>query len=108
MRIGLPSCFMYRKLLSAIKPFFKPLLAIALVVVLVLGSADAAFAARSGGRIGGGSFRAHPLVPILPQLAPINPGVVAIIPVGVDLDFPSCCRSLALAAVLEDCSGSSL
>jgi uncharacterized membrane protein len=49
---------MYRKLLSAIKPFFKPLLAIALVVVLVLGSADAAFAARSGGRIGGGSFRA--------------------------------------------------
>jgi len=58
MRIGLPRCFMYRKLLSAIKPFFKPLLAIALVIVLVLGSADAAFAARSGGRIGGGSFRA--------------------------------------------------
>lgn len=49
---------MYRKLLSAIKPLFKPLVAIALVLVLVFSYADGALAARTGGRIGGGSFRA--------------------------------------------------
>lgn len=48
---------MYRKLLSAIKPFFKSLLAIALVLTLALSHADGALAARTGGRIGGGSFR---------------------------------------------------
>ena len=36
----------------------KPMLALALVTVLVLGNAGDAMAARTGGRIGGGSFRA--------------------------------------------------
>ncbi len=44
---------------SAIKPFFKPLVAMALALVLVFGLQNHdAFAARSGGRMGGGSFRA--------------------------------------------------
>lgn len=47
---------MHKKLLSTIKPLLKPLFAIALVLVLALGQADNAMAARSGGRIGGGSF----------------------------------------------------
>ena len=48
---------MYKKLLSKIKPLFKPLLIASLVLTLALGHADGALAARSGGRIGGGSFR---------------------------------------------------
>ncbi|OCQ95643.1 hypothetical protein BCD67_10515 [Oscillatoriales cyanobacterium USR001] len=47
---------MHKKLLSTIKPLLKPLFAIALVLLLSLGQADNAMAARSGGRIGGGSF----------------------------------------------------
>ena len=49
---------MYKQLLSKIKPLLKSLFAIGLVLTLVLGNADGALAARSGGRIGGGSFRA--------------------------------------------------
>jgi len=49
---------MYKKLLSILKPVSKSLLLIGLVVTLVFSSADGALAARSGGRIGGGSFRA--------------------------------------------------
>ncbi|HEY9889076.1 MAG TPA: DUF1517 domain-containing protein [Candidatus Obscuribacterales bacterium] len=41
-----------------LKPLVKPLMAIALVAVMLFGHADGALAARSGGRIGGGSFRA--------------------------------------------------
>ncbi|NEP19091.1 MAG: DUF1517 domain-containing protein [Leptolyngbya sp. SIO4C1] len=41
-----------------IKPFLKPLLVFALAVVLIFSQADGALAARAGGRIGGGSFRA--------------------------------------------------
>ncbi|MEO1299985.1 MAG: DUF1517 domain-containing protein, partial [Cyanobacteria bacterium J06636_16] len=41
-----------------LKPMFKPLMALALIGVLMFGHADSALAARSGGRIGGGSFRA--------------------------------------------------
>jgi uncharacterized membrane protein len=48
---------MYKKLLSTLKPLFKPLLVVGLVLTLALGHADGALAARSGGRIGGGSFR---------------------------------------------------
>lgn len=48
---------MYKKLLSALKPLSKSLLVFGLVLTLVLGHADGALAARSGGRIGGGSFR---------------------------------------------------
>ncbi len=50
------SWFMYQK--SNIKSFFKSCLAIALVIALVFGNAQSALAARTGGRIGGGSFRA--------------------------------------------------
>lgn len=50
------SWLMYQK--SNIKFFFKSCLAIALVIALVFGNAQSALAARTGGRIGGGSFRA--------------------------------------------------
>ena len=49
---------MRKKLLSTIKPVLKSLFLLGLVVMLALGHADGALAARSGGRIGGGSFRA--------------------------------------------------
>jgi uncharacterized membrane protein len=49
---------MRNKLFSAIKPFLKSLFVIGLIGSLVLGNAGNALAARSGGRIGGGSFRA--------------------------------------------------
>ena len=48
---------MRKKLQSAIKPLLKPVLAIFLVFTLVFSQAPSALAARSGGRIGGGSFR---------------------------------------------------
>jgi len=51
---------MRKKLLSAIKPLLKSLFLIGLVATLALGQADGALAARSGGRIGGGSFRSAP------------------------------------------------
>lgn len=47
-----------QNLFSRFKPLLKPIMALALVGVLVFGHADSALAARSGGRIGGGSFRA--------------------------------------------------
>ncbi|HEY9847952.1 MAG TPA: DUF1517 domain-containing protein [Leptolyngbyaceae cyanobacterium] len=47
---------MSKKLFSFIKSFLKPAIAIGLVLTLVLGNADGALAARTGGRIGGGSF----------------------------------------------------
>ncbi len=49
---------MLQKLFDRFKPLFKPLMALALIGVLMFGHADSALAARSGGRIGGGSFRA--------------------------------------------------
>lgn len=49
---------MRKKLFSWIKPVFKPLLVAVLVITLAFSHADGALAARSGGRIGGGSFRA--------------------------------------------------
>lgn len=50
--------FSLSSLLKSLKLLLKPLVAICLVCVLVFGQADSALAARSGGRIGGGSFRA--------------------------------------------------
>ncbi len=47
---------MNKKLLSNIKRLLKPILIIGLVMTLAFSQADAALAARSGGRIGGGSF----------------------------------------------------
>jgi uncharacterized membrane protein len=49
---------MRNKLFSKIKPVLKSLFVIGLICTLVLGNASNALAARSGGRIGGGSFRA--------------------------------------------------
>jgi uncharacterized membrane protein len=49
---------MRNNIVSAIKPLLKPLFLFSLVITLALGHADGALAARSGGRIGGGSFRA--------------------------------------------------
>ncbi|HEY9672326.1 MAG TPA: DUF1517 domain-containing protein [Waterburya sp.] len=49
---------MRNKLFSAFKPFLKSLFVCGLLFTLILGNADNALAARSGGRIGGGSFRA--------------------------------------------------
>ncbi len=49
---------MINKLRSLIKPLMKSLIAAGLVLTLIFAQAGDAFAARSGGRIGGGSFRA--------------------------------------------------
>ncbi|KAM3096198.1 DUF1517 domain-containing protein [Phormidesmis sp. 146-12] len=49
---------MNQKVSPLIKKLLKPLIAIALILTIALGHADGALAARSGGRIGGGSFRA--------------------------------------------------
>lgn len=49
---------MLQKLFNHLKPLVKPLMALTLVGVLIFGHADGALAARAGGRIGGGSFRA--------------------------------------------------
>ena len=49
---------MGRKFLRAIQPVLKSLVLLGLVFVLFFSQADGALAARSGGRIGGGSFRA--------------------------------------------------
>ncbi len=49
---------MSKRLFNLIKPLFKSILLFALVGALVLGSAGDALAARGGGRIGGGGFRA--------------------------------------------------
>lgn len=49
---------MFKQLWKTLRPLMKPLLVVVLVGVLVLNHADSALAARSGGRIGGGSFRA--------------------------------------------------
>lgn len=48
---------MRKQLQTAIKRLFKPLLVAFLVFILVFSQAQGALAARSGGRIGGGSFR---------------------------------------------------
>jgi len=49
---------MRNKLKQTIKPLFKIFFLFSLVLTLALSHADGALAARSGGRIGGGSFRA--------------------------------------------------
>ncbi len=51
---------MSKKIQQAIKSILKPLFLVCLVVVLALSQADTALAGRSGGRIGGGSFRRMP------------------------------------------------
>jgi uncharacterized membrane protein len=53
----LASVIMRKRLQQSIKPLLKSLFILCLVFGLALGQADGALAARSGGRIGGGSFR---------------------------------------------------
>jgi uncharacterized membrane protein len=49
---------MRKKLQQTIKPLLKTFFVLSLMLALALSHADGALAARSGGRIGGGSFRA--------------------------------------------------
>ncbi len=51
-------CAMRKKLQQTIKPLLKTFFVLSLVLTMALSHADGALAARSGGRIGGGSFRA--------------------------------------------------
>jgi len=59
------------------KFWLKSILSLALVGVLVLGNASMAMAARSGGRIGGGSFRAPSRSYSSPRSAPRGGGYVS-------------------------------
>jgi len=52
-----------QKVKAHVKVWTRSLLAISLVAMIVLGNAHAAFAKRSGGRIGGSSFRSAPSAP---------------------------------------------
>ena len=49
---------MIQQLLARIKPWSKSLIAVGLALTLIFAQTGDALAARSGGRIGGGSFRA--------------------------------------------------
>jgi uncharacterized membrane protein len=49
---------MFKKVWAAVRTLYKPLIVLALSFTLVFSNAHDAWAARSGGRIGGGSFRA--------------------------------------------------
>lgn len=49
---------MRKKLQQTIQPLLKTFFVLSLVIALAFGQTDGALAARSGGRIGGGSFRA--------------------------------------------------
>lgn len=44
-----------------IRPLFRPMLALALVVLIMVGSVQPALAARTGGRMGGSTFRSRPV-----------------------------------------------
>jgi len=80
---------MRKKLLFAIKPLFKSLLLFGLIFTLALGQADGALAARSGGRIGGGSFRAPSRTYTTPRsYAPPGGGYYAPAPYGGGFGFP--------------------
>ncbi|MEG4999348.1 DUF1517 domain-containing protein [Microcoleus sp. B4-D4] len=66
---------MYKQLITKmIKPLLKSLFAIGLVVTLALSNADGALAARSGGRMGGGSFGAPARSYSSPSRAPSGGG----------------------------------
>ncbi|MFG6104529.1 DUF1517 domain-containing protein [Leptothoe sp. EHU-05/26/07-4] len=54
------SRFKLTRFTSWLRPLLKPFLVCCLALVLVFSQADSALAARAGGRIGGGSFRARP------------------------------------------------
>jgi len=77
---------MLQRLLQRFKSLSKPLMAVALALVLVFGHADGAWAARAGGRIGGGSFRA-PARPTAPAPRTYSPGGGGYYP-GGGVGFP--------------------
>lgn len=81
---------MRKKLLSVMKPLFKSLFLFGLVASLAFGHADGALAARSGGRIGGGSFRAPSRTYSAPSrtYAPPGGGYYAPYPGGGGFGFP--------------------
>lgn len=58
---------MHKRLFAKIKPLLKPLLIVCLALTLAFSHADGALAARSGGRIGGGSFRVPSSRPYTPS-----------------------------------------
>ena len=62
------------KMIFKRKFWLKSILALSLVCVLVLGNASSAMAARTGGRIGGGSFRAPSRSYSTPRSAPRGGG----------------------------------
>jgi uncharacterized membrane protein len=64
---------MLQRLFQRFKPLLKPLIVATLALVLVFGHADGAWAAKAGGRIGGGSFRA-PARPSAPAPRTYSPG----------------------------------
>jgi uncharacterized membrane protein len=64
---------MHKKLFAVVKSSLKPLLVAFLVITLFLGQADGALAARSGGRVGGGSFRVPTRTPA-PSRTYTSPG----------------------------------
>lgn len=73
-------------LLNRLKSLIKPVMAIALMGVLFFGHADSALAARAGGRIGGGSFRAPTRVAPSPSYR--SPGGGGYYPGGGGFGFP--------------------
>lgn len=66
--------FMLTKILSKLRPLAKTLLILAMVFTLILGDASSALAARSGGRLGGGSFRAPSRTYTAPRGGYSSPG----------------------------------
>jgi uncharacterized membrane protein len=62
-----------RSLPRRLKALVKPLMVVALVLLISFGQADGAWAARGGGRMGGGSFRA-PVRPTAPAPRNYSPG----------------------------------
>ncbi|MEA5515069.1 DUF1517 domain-containing protein [Nodularia sp. UHCC 0506] len=78
---------MRNKLKQSIKPLFKIFFVFSLVLTLALSHADGALAARSGGRIGGGSFRAPSSRTYTPRTY-ARPGGGGYYPGGGGFGFP--------------------
>ena len=79
---------MRNKLILTMKPLLKSLFLFGLVLTLALGHADGALAARSGGRIGGGSFRAPSRTYAAPSRTYAPPGGGGYYPYGGGFGFP--------------------
>lgn len=79
---------MSKKLKQIFQPLFKTLLILSLVLGITLGHMDSAAAARTGGRIGGGSFRAPSSRTYAPRTyAPGGGGYYAPAPGGFGFPF---------------------